>query len=195
MFSPILLFVYILIFLEDRREIFVKEPIRLGLNGKEFRMYKFRTMIPNAHKEILNNSKYLNLKKKWNEKDRKLGISEDSRITKIGKILRKTDIDELPQFVNVLKGEMSIVGPRPMYTLEVEEHLKKYPKDAEMIERILSVKPGITGIWQVSGRNDIVFKDRVKLEDEYSQSYNIFLDTKIFFLTPYVILTRRGVHE
>ncbi len=193
-FSPLLLLVYILIWLEDRSEVFVKEPIRIGLNGKEFRMYKFRTMIPNAHKEILTNSKYSHLKKKWQEQDGKLRINEDSRITKLGSILRKTDIDELPQLLNVLKGEMSIVGPRPMYGMEIEEHLKKYPKDLEKIEEIFTVRPGITGIWQVSGRNDIIFKNRVQMEYEYSKNYNILLDLKIFLLTPYVVFTRKGAH-
>lgn len=193
-FSPLLLLVYILIWLEDRSEVFVKEPIRLGLNGKEFRMYKFRSMIPNAHKEILTNSKYSDLKKKWKKQDGKLKIGEDSRITKLGSILRKTDIDELPQLLNVFKGEMSIVGPRPMYRLEIEEHLKKYPKDSKKIEKIFTVRPGITGIWQVSGRNDIIFKERVNMESEYSENYNICLDMNIFFLTPYVVFTRKGAH-
>ena len=193
-FSPLLLLVYILIWIEDRSEVFVKQPIRLGVNGKEFKMYKFRSMVPNAHEKILNNPKYSSLKKKWSGNDRKLSIKEDDRITKIGKVLRSTDIDELPQLLNVFKGDMSIVGPRPMYKLEIEEHLKSYPEDKKKIETILSVKPGMTGIWQVSGRNDIIFKDRVVLESEYSENYNLLADAKIFFLTPYVILTRKGVH-
>ena len=191
---PLLLICSLTIFLTDRKEIFVKEPLRLGKKG-EFKMYKFRTMIPNAHSEIAKNPKYKELKKKWQSKDGKLKISEDTRVTKIGKILRKTDIDELPQFLNVLKGEMSVVGPRPMYQEEVDRYIKKNPNGKKYIKQILKVPPGITGIWQVSGRNDISFEQRILLDAKYSKEINLARDFKILLKTPYVVLTRKGAYE
>ncbi|MHC1716392.1 MAG: sugar transferase [Candidatus Dojkabacteria bacterium] len=193
--SPLLLIMFLLIKLQDNGEVFVNEPIRLGLNGMEFRMYKFRSMISNAHQEILNNPEYSELKRKWEKNSGKLRLSEDSRVTFLGRILRKTDMDELPQLLNVLKGEMSLIGPRPMYKLEIEKHLVKYPKDRKAIEKISTVRPGMTGLWQVSGRNDIPFKDRIKMESEYAEKYNLLLDSKIALLTPYVVLTRKGAYE
>jgi undecaprenyl-phosphate galactose phosphotransferase len=184
-----------LIWLGDRDEIFVKDPLRIGLNGKEFRMYKFRTMIPNAHREILENPEYSDLKKKWEENGNKLKIDEDIRITKIGKVLRRTDLDELPQLINVLIGQMSLVGPRPMYKEELERHLKTNPGDEKYLKDILIVRPGISGLWQVSGRNEIPFGNRLKMDAKYSKEQNIFLDMKILLKTPYVVLTRKGVYE
>lgn len=191
---PLLLICSLTIFLTDRKEIFVKEPLRLGKKG-EFKMYKFRTMIPNAHSEIAKNPKYKELKKKWQSKDGKLKLSEDPRVTKIGRILRKTDIDELPQFLNVLKGEMSVVGPRPMYQEEVDRYIKKNPNGKKYIKQILKVPPGITGIWQVSGRNDISFEQRILLDAKYSKEINLARDFKILLKTPYVVLTRKGAYE
>lgn len=191
---PLLLLCSLVIFLTDRKEIFVKEPLRLGRKG-EFKMYKFRTMIPNAHSEIEKNPKYKDLKKKWQGKDGKLKLSEDPRVTKIGRILRKTDIDELPQFLNVLKGEMSVVGPRPMYQEEVDRYIKKNPDGKKYINQILKVSPGITGIWQVSGRNDISFEKRILLDVKYSKEINLVRDLKILLKTPSVVLTRKGAYE
>jgi undecaprenyl-phosphate galactose phosphotransferase len=179
----------------DRNEVFVKEPLRIGLNGKEFKMYKFRTMIPNAHKEILNNPKYADLKNKWEENGNKLKIDEDIRITSMGKFLRKTDIDELPQLINVILGEMSLVGPRPMYNEELEKYFLKHPKDIKYLKDIFSVRPGMTGIWQVTGRNTIPFSKRLKLDAWYSRNFNILTDIKILFKTPYIVLTRKGAYE
>jgi len=191
---PLLLICSLTIFLTDRKEIFVKEPLRLGRKG-EFKMYKFRSMIPNAHSEIESNPKYKELKKKWQEKDGKLKLSEDPRITWIGKIIRKTDIDELPQFLNVLKGDMSVVGPRPMYQAEVNRYLKVYPDGKKYIKQILKIRPGITGIWQVSGRNVISFEKRIQLDAKYSKDINLLGDLKILLKTPYVVLTRKGAYE
>lgn len=191
---PLLLICSLTIFLTDRKEIFVKEPLRLGRKG-EFKMYKFRSMIPNAHSEIESNPKYKELKKKWQEKDGKLKLSEDPRITWIGKIIRKTDIDELPQFLNVLKGDMSVVGPRPMYQAEVNRYLKVYPDGKKYIKQILKIRPGITGIWQVSGRNGISFEKRIQLDAKYSKDINLLGDLKILLKTPYVVLTRKGAYE
>ncbi len=192
---PLFLLISLLIWLEDRNEIYVKDPLRIGLHGEEFRMYKFRTMIPNAHREILENPKYADLKKKWEGNGNKLKIDEDVRITPVGRILRKTDLDEIPQLVNVLIGQMSIVGPRPMYKDELERHLKDNPKDEKYLKDIFTVRPGITGLWQVSGRNKIPFGKRLKMDAEYARKQNFFLDMKIFLKTPYVVLTRKGAYE
>ena len=194
-FFPFFLLISFLIWLEDRNEVYVKDPLRIGLHGKEFHMYKFRTMIPNAHREILENPKYADLKKKWEENGNKLKIDEDVRITPVGRILRKTDLDELPQLVNVLIGQMSIVGPRPTYKDELERHLKDNPQDEKYLKDIFTVRPGITGLWQVSGRNKIPFGKRLKMDAEYAKKQNIFLDMKILLKTPYVVLTRKGAYE
>jgi undecaprenyl-phosphate galactose phosphotransferase len=182
-----------LIFIEDGGEVFVLSPKRLkGRDLEEFKMYKFRSMIPNAHDEILNNPKYADLKKEWLRTDGKLKICEDPRITRIGKVLRKTDLDELPQLLNVLKGEMSLVGPRPMYKEELERLPKKQKRD---LDEIFSVMPGITGVWAVSGRNTISFDDRLRIEAQYAKNLNFWTDFKILLKTPFVVLSRRGAYE
>ena len=193
--SPVLLLSTLLIWFTDRKEVFVKEPLRIGLHGKEFKMLKFRTMIPDAHNKIQNDPEFKDLKDTWIKKDGKLKISEDRRITWIGKILRRTDIDELPQLFNVFMGDMSLVGPRPMYDGEIARYLGKFPEGKKYLRRIQRVRPGLTGIWQVSGRNEIRFKDRVILEAKYASNVNMKEDIKIFFKTPFVVLTRKGVYE
>jgi exopolysaccharide production protein ExoY len=195
LFSPFLFLIAITIFILDKGEICIKDPLRLGLRGREFRMYKFRTMIPNAHNEILNNPEYAGLKKQWETNGNKLKVAEDTRITPVGRFLRKTDLDELPQIINVLKGQMSLVGPRPMYKDEVLRHLKKNPEDEKYLEDIFKVRPGITGIWQVSGRNKIPFRERLRMDTEYVKNQNLFTDFKILLKTPYVVLTRKGAYE
>ncbi len=104
-------------------------------------------------------------------------------------------MDELPQFFNVLVGDMSLVGPRPMYHSEIVRYLGKFPDGKKYLKRIQRVRPGLTGVWQVSGRNEIRFKDRVILEAKYASNVNIKDDIKIFFKTPFVVLTRKGVYE
>lgn len=201
--TPLLIVITLLIWITDRGEICIKDPLRIGLNGNEFRMYKFRTMIPNAHSEILNNPKYAKDKEKWQENGNKLKINEDVRITKIGKILRKTDLDELPQIFNVLKGQMSLVGPRPFYKDEVERYLEENSRSGKYsneklknyLENISKVRPGITGIWQVSGRNEIKFPERLRMESKYSLDQNFLTDLKILLKTPVVVLTRKGAYE
>lgn len=194
-FSPLFLFLSILILLTERESVFVEEPLRYGLNGKEFRMFKFRTMIPNAHRELLENPEYKELRGKWEKNGNKLKVNEDPRVTWIGKILRKTDIDELPQLMNVLVGQMSLIGPRPTYKTEIENHLKKYPKDEKFLKEIFKVRPGITGIWQVSGRNNIPLHERLPMEANYAKNLNFNEDLTIFIKTPKIVLTREGAYE
>jgi lipopolysaccharide/colanic/teichoic acid biosynthesis glycosyltransferase len=115
-------------------------------------------------------------------------IKDDPRITPIGRLLRKTSLDELPQFINVLKGEMSLVGPRPPIHYELEDY------DLWHRRRILEVKPGITGLWQVKGRSSTTFDEMVRLDLQYSREWSIWLDLKILLLTPFVVLTGRGAY-
>jgi len=193
-FSPLLILVSFLILVSDGKHIFVKEPLRHGSGGKEFKMFKFRTMIPNAHRELLENPEYAQLKAIW-EQNNKLSLKEDTRVTWIGKILRKTDIDELPQLLNVLIGQMCIVGPRPTYNIEIVTHLKKCPEDEKYLKEIFKVKPGMTGIWQVSGRNNIPLHQRLVMEAKYAQNITFSSDLKILLKTPKVVLTRKGAYE
>ena len=160
--------------------IFTQE--RIGKNGKHFKMYKFRTMIPNAEEElkrILKDKKY---KEEW---DKNQKLDDDPRITKIGKFLRKGSLDEMPQFVNILKGELSLVGPRPLVPGELDAHNGNH----ELYE---SVKPGITGWWAVNGRSATTYQKRLNLEYYYCKNRCLALDIKIFFKTILVVIHRRG---
>ena len=164
--SPLMLVVSILIKLESKGEVIFKQK-RVGLNGKEFYMYKFRSMVINAEE----------LKAELESQNEMSGpmfkMKDDPRITKIGKFIRKTSIDELPQLINVIKGDMSLVGPRPSLPKEVEEF------ETWMRER-LEVKPGLTCIWQVSGRNNIDFEDWMKLDIKYVRERSFKLDIKLY---------------
>lgn len=156
---------------------------RIGKNGKLFKLYKYRSMVPNADEElknILNSDKKLYAEYKKNKK-----LSNDPRITKIGKFIRKYSIDELPQLINVFIGNMSLIGNRPYLPREKKDMGNYY-------KYIILTKPGITGYWQVSGRNDISFKKRLQLEKYYSNNNSIGMDLKIFFKTFRVVLCGRG---
>ncbi|MBI5441429.1 MAG: sugar transferase [Deltaproteobacteria bacterium] len=156
---------------------------RVGQNGRRFTCYKFRTMIPNAG-EILQDllAKDPRAREEW-EKDHKL--RNDPRITKLGRFLRKTSLDELPQLYNVLRGEMSLVGPRPI----VEGEIGKY---GVFFRHYSLVRPGLTGLWQVSGRNDVTYDERVRLDVEYAKKWSIWNDFSILFRTFQVVLAREG---
>ena len=156
---------------------------RIGLNGKHFRMYKFRSMCMNSQEvleKILKEDE--DARKEW-EEHRKL--SNDPRITKIGKILRKTSLDEFPQFLNVLKGEMSLVGPRAVIDGEIEKF--GLFKDA-----VLSVKPGITGYWAANGRSETSYEERVEMEFYYVSKNSIFMDIGIIFKTIISVIKKEG---
>ena len=155
---------------------------RMGLDGKEFRMYKFRTMIFDADQLKCNFTE-----EEKNEFEATFKLKNDPRVTSFGNILRKTSLDELPQFINVLKGDMSIVGPRPI----TKEELSKYGKYASML---LSVNPGITGLWQISGRNNVSYESRVMLDIQYIQLAGFFMDLKIFLKTFKEVLLRLGAY-
>jgi exopolysaccharide biosynthesis polyprenyl glycosylphosphotransferase len=176
--SPIMFLISLLIKLEDGGPIFFKQE-RVGQNGRRFVCFKFRSMIPNAETLIEE------LQHKNESDGPTFKIENDPRITKIGRLLRKTSLDEFPQFYNVLKGEMSVVGPRPPLLSEVKQY-EKYQL------RRLSMKPGITCIWQVSGRNSVSFVEWMKMDLDYIDNWSISLDVKIIIKTIGVIFKANG---
>lgn len=180
--SPIFLIVIILIKLEDGGPAFYKH-MRVGKNRKPLGVYKFRSMTT-KYKSFDEFYKTLNdeQKKEWNENFK---LENDPRITKVGKFLRKTSLDELPQILNILKGEMSIIGPRPVVEAEIEKY--KTNKD-----KFLSVTPGLTGYWAVNGRSCTTYEDRIKMELYYVDNCSLSLDIKIFFQTIIAVIKKEG---
>lgn len=171
--SPIFIVISIFIKFESKGPIIFSQE-RVGLNGKTFKMYKFRSMVDNAE----------DLKKTLSDKNEMSGpmfkMKEDPRVTRFGKFIRRTSIDELPQLINILRGEMSLVGPRPSLPKEVEQF-------EEWMRARLLVKPGLTCYWQISGRNDIDFEDWMKLDVKYVQERSTLVDLKLIFETFFVL--------
>ena len=159
------------------------EQIRIGKNGKEFRIYKYRTMVMNADEKLTQYLEENEEAKKEYERYKKL--KHDPRITRLGRILRNTSIDEFPQFINVLKGDMSVVGPRPYLHREIKDMEDNY-------KTIISVKPGITGYWQVNGRNAKSFKERVNMDIAYIKDRTLWFDVKIIIKTILNIFRKEG---
>ena len=166
----------------DFQSIFFTQE-RIGKNGKAFKMFKFRTMIPNADKVLKKMLKEDRQIKEEYDKYKKL--ENDPRITKTGKILRKFSLDEFPQFINIFMGNMSLVGPRP-YLFREKKDMGKY---FDIIKR---AKPGLTGYWQVNGRSNTDFKERLLLDEEYIKIRGLSLDIKIIFKTFFKVLSRDG---
>lgn len=187
--APIFLIIAIAIKIDSSGPVFADIPKRVGRKGKLFRMYKFRSMVEGAQ-EILNSNP--DLLKKYKQHSYKLPIDEDPRITEAGKFIRKTSIDELPQLINILRGEMSLVGPRAYYPFELEEQQVKHPSSRKYVKIILSGKPGLTGLWQVSGRSEINFDQRVKMDARYIQKRSIIYDFFILLKTVPAVLSGRG---
>lgn len=179
MLSPVFIILSILIKIDSKGKIIYKHN-RLGKNGKEFGLYKFRTMVSNSD-EVFKN--FTPEQKK--EYEMYFKLENDPRITKIGKFLRKTSLDELPQFINILKGEMSIIGPRPVVLKEIE-------KFGDQKEAYLSILPGITGWWACNGRSDITYEERIALEMHYVNNVSFGLDVLCFFKTIVAVLKRKG---
>jgi exopolysaccharide production protein ExoY len=188
LFSPVILITMILIKIGSPGPIFFKQK-RVGKNNHEFWMYKFRSMYIGDNDKILKEN-YPELWKKYKECGWKLPMCEDPRITPIGKKIRSLTIDEFPQLVNVLKGDMSLVGPRAYREEELQEQEQKFPKTKKYIKIIRSAKPGITGIWQTSGRNDISFEQRAKMDAEYIQKQSFIEEILIIIKTPMSMLSR-----
>ncbi len=180
--SPLLIIVAILIKIDSPNGPIIFNQMRVGLNGKVFRMYKFRSMIPSAEKlQIL-------LRDRNQMSGPVFKIKDDPRVTRIGRFIRKTSIDELPQLFNVLKGDMSLVGPRPLPVNEAAQI------DEGVSCRRQSVKPGITCLWQISGRNGIDFEEWMEMDMKYISNWSLWLDLKIIFLTVPAVLSAKGAN-
>jgi len=175
---PIFILIGILVKLSSPGSVFYIQK-RVGRNYRKFGCIKFRTMYKDADELLPNILEKYPLMRKEFEKDFKL--RHDPRITKLGRFLRRSSLDELPQFFNVLKGEMSVVGPRPI----VSDEIKKY---SLFMDEVISVRPGLTGLWQVSGRNNLSYKKRVQLDLVYARNRNFLLDLEIIILTLGVLL-------
>lgn len=178
--SPIMVIVAIAIKLEDPKGNIIFGHMRVGKDGKMFPCLKFRSMFSNAEE----------MKKNFTEEQKReyaetFKLKDDPRITKVGKFIRKTSLDELPQLFNILKGDMTIVGPRPIVTDELEFY-------GEYEDYYKAVKPGLTGLWQVSGRSDTTYDERVALDMEYVTTRNTFKDLYIIFMTAVKVLKREG---
>jgi Undecaprenyl-phosphate galactose phosphotransferase WbaP len=184
-FGPAMLVIAAATFASSGSNILYSQS-RIGRNGKQFRLYKFRSMVIDSERilqELLESSP--EAKAEW---DRDFKLKNDPRITKLGRFIRKTSIDELPQLWNVIRGEMSIVGPRPV----VRDELDKYYGAAR--DHYLSVSPGLTGLWQVSGRNDVSYEQRVSLDRQYVETWNVFTDFAIVMRTVGVMFGRNGAY-
>jgi len=194
-FSPLFLIIPILIKLSSRGPVFFRQE-RLGLFGKKFTFLKFRSMrVDNDDKIHREYIKQLITTNNGNsagseaaEPNGVYKIQSDPRVTLIGKFLRKTSLDELPQFINVLKGEMSLVGPRPPIPYECDEYKLWH------MRRVIEVKPGITGLWQVEGRSSTNFDEMVRLDLKYIREWSLWLDIKLLLKTPWVVLTGKGAY-
>lgn len=178
--SPIMVIVAIAIKLEDPKGNIIFGHMRVGKDGKMFQCLKFRSMFSNAEE----------MKKNFTEEQKReyaetFKLKDDPRITKVGKFIRKTSLDELPQLFNILKGDMTIVGPRPIVTDELDFY-------GEYEDYYKAVKPGLTGLWQVSGRSDTTYDERVALDMEYVTTRNTFKDLYIIFMTAVKVLKREG---
>ena len=166
----------------DKGPIFYTQQ-RIGKNGKLFKMYKYRSMVVGADEKL---EKYLDENPEAREEfDTYKKLKNDPRITKVGKFIRKTSLDEFPQFINVLKGDMSLVGPRPYLPREKEDMKYYYPY-------IVESKPGITGFWQVSGRSEVTFDDRLNMDFVYSKMKNFKLDVKLLVKTFLNVVKKEG---
>lgn len=186
-FLPFWILIPILIFFDSGWPVIFTHK-RVGKDGIDFELYKFRSMVLNAD-EILHQKNH-QLLRKFKNGDWKIAAKDDPRITPLGRFLRSFTIDEFPQLFNVLKGQMSMVGPRAYVRKELEEQSRKYPQTKQYIPCILSVKPGITGPWQTSGRNEIPFTKRAQMDAEYANNQNIMQDIRILLRTPKAMLSK-----
>jgi lipopolysaccharide/colanic/teichoic acid biosynthesis glycosyltransferase len=189
LFAPLFLIIAAAITMTSEGPVFFRQE-RLGLNGRLFSLLKFRSMHtdcdPGKHREYI--TKYIGEQQSAAVEPGVFKLKDDPRITAVGKFLRKTSLDELPQFINVLKGEMSLVGPRPPIPYECDLY------DIWHKRRLLSCKPGITGLWQVTGRSRTTFDEMVRLDLKYIREWNLWLDLKIMFMTPKAVFGGRGAY-
>lgn len=187
LFLPVWIIVPLLIKLDSQGPIVFFQK-RLGLDSKMFEIIKFRTMHADAENYWKKNPE---LYKKFKKQSWKLTLDEDPRITRLGRILRQTSIDEFPQVFNILLGTMSLVGPRPIRSVEKKDAIKRYGKKiSPFIASALSAKPGLTGPWQVSGRNDVPWDKRIKIDANYAARRNILDDFAIILKTPFAMISK-----
>ena len=197
-FSPVMTVIYLARKREGAARVIFSQT-RVGKDGKTFKFHKFSSMITTTDEEEReffiqlekNDHRFLDLYKKNNFKFKD---GEDPRITPVGKFIRKYSIDELPQFFNVLKGEMSLVGPRAYKPDELEYKIKEYPQTKKDVEALLMVKPGITGVWQVSGRSEVPFPARAKMDADYARRSSLREDLLIILKTPGAMLGGKGAY-
>lgn len=167
-----------------------KTAQRVGKDGKIFYHYKFRSMILNAYHLLKTDPKFKKLYEEYKESSFKL--HKDPRVTKFGRFIRKYSIDEMPQLFNVIKGEMSLVGPRPYFIDELKEQQEKFPGTTGFVKETLTVKPGITGFWQVSGRSAVNFDKRIEMDAHYAKKKSFWMDVFIILKTPFVMISGVG---
>lgn len=188
LFSPVMFCVALFIkIVSPSGPVFADIKNRVGKDGHEFRMYKFRSMIPNAQQWLESQPELYKLYQQNSYK-----LDPDPRLIVGAETMRKYSIDEMPQFINVLKGDMSIVGPRAYYPFELKEQAERFPASKQYIHQALKAKPGLTGPWQISGRSEIGFEDRVKMDAAYATRHSLVYDILIILKTPYVVLTGKG---
>jgi exopolysaccharide biosynthesis polyprenyl glycosylphosphotransferase len=189
MFSPVFIISAIAIKATSKGPVFFRQQ-RMGLNGKTFTLLKFRSMYTEndqfKHREYI--EKYIREQKNSAVEPGVFKLNNDSRVTPVGRFLRKTSLDEMPQFINVLKGEMSLVGPRPPISYEYDMY------DIWHRRRLLTCKPGITGLWQVTGRSRTTFDEMARLDLKYISEWSLWLDIKIILKTPKVMITGKGAY-
>jgi len=189
-FSPVILLVAVAITLNSSGPVLADTPARVGKNGKLFKMFKFRSMVQNAHEILRENPRFAELFESYKKGSYKL--KNDPRVTRVGKFIRKYSLDEIPQLVNVLSGDMSLVGPRAYYPDELRDQQKKYPHTQDAVKVVLSVNPGITGIWQVSGRSEINFDKRIEMDANYVKKRSILYDLWLIAKTPWAMVSGKG---
>jgi lipopolysaccharide/colanic/teichoic acid biosynthesis glycosyltransferase len=190
LFSPIIVIVALCIKLDSAGPILADTPERVGKGGQLFKMFKFRSMIQNAHELLRQDPEFAKLFQAYKMGSYKL--KNDPRVTNVGRFIRKHSLDEVPQLINILKGDMSLVGPRAYYPDELQEQQKKYPATRDSVKIVLSVRPGLTGYWQVSGRSEINFDKRIEMDAEYVRKRSIFYDLYIIGKTPWAMVTGKG---
>jgi exopolysaccharide production protein ExoY len=181
--SPLFLLIALFVYLSDPGPILFRQQ-RIGMHGNPFRIMKFRTMFIGAESRLVSDT---TLYGRYLENDHKLSCDEDPRVTRLGRLLRTTSLDELPQLLNVLSGSMSLVGPRPVLRSEI-------PKFGDLADTVLAVRPGMTGLWQVSGRSRVAFPDRAFIEAQYASTWSLFGDVRILVRTIRAVVLRTGAH-
>lgn len=189
-FLPVCAITAIAIKLDTRGPVLADTPQRVGRSGRLFKLYKFRSMVINAHDQLRSDPKLAKLYSEYKKNSYKL--KEDPRVTPVGRFIRKHSIDEIPQLANVLRGDMSLVGPRPYYPDELTEQQRKYPHTKELVKVVLSAKPGITGYWQVSGRSEVNFDKRIKMDADYVKKRSVFFDISILLKSPWAMISGKG---